>query len=429
MESAVFLKVRGTQVGPLSPDELKQMVRQKKVRPDDQIWDEQQEQWSPLTESELIRNLLLKPEAVERVLLAIGGGKGGVGKTAITVSLGVALAGMGQKVVIVDADFGGANLHNFLGIENPAYTYLNFYTMEKSSLNEIVLPTKVENLSFISGACGTLGLANPKYSQKVRFIQELKKINADYILLDLGAGSSYNVIDYFLATGEGIVVSTPEPASIQETFYFIRQALLRKLSRTFKNQQPVAPLFQNGESIWHQSRSISIKDLYKEVEKMDKDSASIFRGILQKFQPKLILNMIMKSEEVLEGVSLKTAVGELLSIELDFWGAIPYDERVREAAMLQKPFMQYKPNSRAAKQVSQIVSRNLLQLPRLRGFVERRRLQKLLSRLEVPATEMVAEPMICSVKCGYWDECEYQNGGYPCEIRKLETTLKNLGKQ
>ena len=224
MESAVFLKVQGTQVGPLSPNEFKQMVRQKKVKPDDLIWDEQQEQWSPLTESDLIRDLLLKPEAAERVLLAVGGGKGGVGKTVITSSLGVALAGMGKKVVIVDTDFGGANLHTFLGIDNPDLTYLNFYMLEKSSLEEIILPTAVENLSFISGACGTLGLANPKYSQKVRFIQELKKIKADYILLDLGAGSSYNVVDYFLAAGEGIVVSSPEPASIQETYYFIRQA-------------------------------------------------------------------------------------------------------------------------------------------------------------------------------------------------------------
>lgn len=424
MESTVFVKVDSEQVGPVSTEELKHMLQKRKVTPEDLIWDDQQEQWLPLTESEIIKELLLPSEAHKQCLMAIGGGKGGVGKTSLTVSIGVALAGLGYKVVIVDTDFGGSNLHNYLGIQNPEYTFFDFYTMNKSSLVEIVLPSSIENLYFISGACGTLGLANPKYMQKVRFIRQLHKIEADYILLDLGAGSSYNVIDFFLAAGDGCVVSSPEPAAIQETFNFIKMALFRKLSRTFKNQPALAPLFITDESVWNNPKTTSIKKLYKEVEKLDKDSASIFRGILQKFQPKLILNMVMNAAETKEGISLKTAVGEILAIELDYWGTIPYDGNVREAAMQQKPFLLYKPNSKASKQTSQLVSNKILEYTRLRGYLDRRKLTRMLSRLEVTEEERVHEPIICSVKCGYWDDCEYQNGGYPCSIRTLEATLK-----
>ncbi len=423
MVDAVFLKVKSSQVGPVSTAELKDMLKEKRIQSEDLIWDDQQEQWMPLTESDLIRKLLLLNESHEHNIIAVGGGKGGVGKTMLTASIGVALAGLGHRVVLVDADLGGSNLHNYLGVNDPEYTFFDFYTLHKSTLSEIVLPTSVDNLFFISGACGTLGLANPKYLQKVRFVKSLNSIDADYILLDLGAGYLYNVIDFFLAAGDGVVVSSPEPASIQETFHFLKIALLRKLSRTFGNQSVLAPLFMNDESVWNNPKSVSIKKLYKEVEKLDKDSASIFRGILQKFQPKLILNMVMNKKEIKEGVSLKTSVGELLSVEMDYWGAIPYDEKVREAAMLQKSFLVHKPNSKASKQISHLVATKFLEFSRLRSFLDRRKLQRLISRLEVPEKEMVDEPIICSVKCGYWDDCEYQNGGYHCSIRNLEVSM------
>ena len=185
MENAVFLKVKSAQVGPISTTELKSMLKEKKVKPEDLIWDDQQELWMPLTESDLIRKLLLLAESQERNIMAVGGGKGGVGKTSLTASIGVALAGLGYRVVLVDADLGGSNLHNYLGVSDPEYTFFDFYTLQKSTLSEIILPTAVDNLFFISGACGTLGLANPKYMQKVRFVKSLKNIEADYILLDL----------------------------------------------------------------------------------------------------------------------------------------------------------------------------------------------------------------------------------------------------
>ncbi|HDL18359.1 MAG TPA: DUF4339 domain-containing protein [Bacteroidetes bacterium] len=423
MESSVFLKVENTQVGPLTIHELQQMIKQRRIKPSDLIWDNQDELWLPINESDLIKELLLQAPASPRHVMAIGGGKGGVGKTSLTLAIGIALAGLGRRVILVDADFGGSNLHTYLGIDNPEYSFFDYYTMNKTNLAEIVLPTGVENLSFISGASGTLGLANPKYSQKIKLIRELGTLNADYVLLDLGAGSSYNVIDFFLAAGDGAVVSSPDPASIQETFYFIKKALMRKMYRTFRNHPGISKYFSEEERVWNHPDFVSVKELYKNVEKLDKDAAGIFRGVMQRFQPKLILNMVMNSGEANEGVALKTAVGELLSVEMDFWGIIPFDNKVREAAMQKKPFLIYKPNGKASRQVSKMASGKILEYSRLQSYLDRRKLKRLLHRLEVPENEIENEPIICSVNCGYWDDCEYQNGGYPCAIRNLETEL------
>ena len=134
----------------------------------------------------------------------------------------------------------------------------------------------------------------------------------------------------------------------------------------------------------------------------------------------------MNSSEIKEGISLKAAVGGLLSVEMDFWGAVPYDEKVRDAAMQQRPFLIHKPTCRASKQMGRLVSNKILEFSRLRSYLDRKKMQRLISRLEVPEVDQVDEAIICSVKCGYWDDCEYQNGGYPCSICGLESSLKHI---
>jgi len=117
-------------------------------------------------------------------------------------------------------------------------------------------------------------------------------------------------------------------------------------------------------------------------------------------------------------------VGELLTVELDFWGTLPYDDRVREAAMLQRPFVVNRPGSAASRALTRLVTEHLLDSSRLRALLDRKRLRKILARLEVPESQLTEEPIICSVRCSYWGDCEYQNGGYPCGIRSLELVVR-----
>ena len=148
-------------------------------------------------------------------LWAVGGGKGGVGKSFLTTNIGVLLAKEGKRVVLMDLDLGGANLHTCLGVTDLDRGVSDFLMRRYEELEEALVPTQVPNLFLLSGAQDSLNIANPKYAQKIRLLRELKKIEADYILMDLGAGTSFNTLDFFIAADTQLLVAIPEPTSIE----------------------------------------------------------------------------------------------------------------------------------------------------------------------------------------------------------------------
>jgi len=130
-------------------------------------------------------------------LWSIGGGKGGIGKSMVTLGLGVALARLGKKVILIDGDLGGANLHTLMGVRYPHVTLEHFLTKKVARLEDTVIDTAVEGIGLICGADDLLGSANPTYAQKIRLLTQIEELPAQYVLLDLGAGTSFNTLDIF----------------------------------------------------------------------------------------------------------------------------------------------------------------------------------------------------------------------------------------
>ena len=118
-------------------------------------------------------------------ILPVASGKGGTGKTVLSGNLGVALARKGKKVILMDLDLGGANLHTCLGIKNDRPGIGDYIYKHVQSLTDIVYPTPVQGLSFIPGDVLLPGTANLDYGTKKKIIRNIKNLNADYILLDL----------------------------------------------------------------------------------------------------------------------------------------------------------------------------------------------------------------------------------------------------
>jgi len=426
--SGVFVRIKDKQLGPFTSRELKNLAQKGEFNVNDWVYQDELQEWVKAGTLEDLQEVFQPPEQKvdNRKVFAIGGGKGGVGKTSLTASIGIALAAQGFQVVIVDADLAGANLHTCMGILEPEYTFYHFYTLQRDSLSDILLDTPVENLKLISGACGTLGLANPRYSQKQRFISELRKINADFIILDLGAGASYNVIDFFLAADQGIAVTTPEPMAIQETFNFIKIALLRKLMREFRSNSDVLAIFESHTLNNPGRMNASLGDLVKEVKAVDEEASVRMEKILDEFRPQLILNMVHSSDEVKEGVTLRTAVEELLDIDMDYLGYIEYDDSVRKAIKELRPFVVDNPKSKASRSLAQLVSVGMLGQSGWKGFRQRRKTMQNIKyeAQEYPSKELKDSDVICSVKCFYWGDCEYQNGGFPCPVRHLDPIFR-----
>lgn len=426
--NSLFVRIDEKQYGPLSQPELKSLVNKGKFNQTDLIWNEDEDEWFEAGKVEELKSLfnMQAPVSSEKKILAVGGGKGGVGKTIISASLGVGLAALGYDVVLVDADFGGANLHTSMGILEPELTFLDYYTLQRDSLEDIMLPTPIPNLKLISGACGTLGMANPKYSQKLRLIKELGALNADYILLDLGAGSSFTVIDFFLAVDQGILVMSPEPTSVQETFDFIKICLMRKLHRTFKDEPEILATLEL-DGIDNLSRlSLPVENLVKKLNDFDSEAGSVFESILEEYKPRLILNMVMEPDEIKEGVALKTAAAELLSIDLDYMGYVEYDDSIRDSVKELRPFILNNPKSKASRSLAKILTIKMLQNRGFQSLKKKIKLRRAIktSAANYPALKDRTSDTICSVKCFYWDDCEFQNGGFPCSVRHLETIFQ-----
>ena len=430
--SDLLLQANDKQYGPFSSRELRLLANKGRLTPSDQVWSDEDGAWVRASELVELRQLFegsgAKANGQTRRIFAIGGGKGGVGKTVLTASIGVALASLKKKVVMVDADLGGANLHTVMGILEPERTFFDFYSMNVDGIEDIVLPTHIKGLQLISGACGTLGLANPKYQQKLRFIRQLRSIDSDFILLDLGAGTSYNVIDFFLIADEGVVITNPEPMAVQECFNFLKICLLRRLRLAFRNDPNVMSVLELDDLNKPGRINITMSQVIAKVRELDGYAAGLMEAILESYRPRLILNMVMEKDDIKEGLALQSAASELLSIDLDYLGFISYDQDVRSAVRDLKPFLLENPNSVAAQDLAKLVSVKLLgQESFIKNFFERRKLKKNLmeQRSMYPEVNLQEQAPICSIRCFYWGECEYQNGGHPCSVRHLEPIFKS----
>ena len=142
----------------------------------------------------------LIPDYSSKQIWAVGGGKGGTGKTVVTASIGILLAKAGKKVIIIDADLGGANLHTCLGIRHPSTTIADFLLKKVPSLDELLIETPIKNLSLISGANDFLTIANIPFAQKQKLIRYIKNLPSDYIIRWEVLNISYKLL--FLGKGD-----------------------------------------------------------------------------------------------------------------------------------------------------------------------------------------------------------------------------------
>ena len=183
---------------------------------------------------------------------AIGGGKGGVGKSFVAGNLGILLAQRGFRVILADLDLGGANLHTWLGVNTPEQGVSEFVDRQVEQIHELLIPTSIPHLRLISGARDGIEIANLKHTQKMRFLMALKRLDTDFIVMDLGAGTAYNTIDFFLLAEKQLMVVIPEPTSIENAYRFLKNSFYRKIrhtSRSFGLRTVIEQMLKNNNSL------------------------------------------------------------------------------------------------------------------------------------------------------------------------------------
>lgn len=299
-----------------------------------------------------------KTQRRARKLIAVGGGKGGIGKSLVSANLGMALARRGAQVVLVDADLGGANLHTCLGVDQPAKTLSDFVNNRVPRLEDVVIETGVGGLKLISGAHDMLDAANPKHSQKSKLLRNVQGLDVDYVLLDLGAGTSFNVLDFFVAADIGVVVLLPEPTSIENAYRFIKAAFFRRLqSLTDATTAQQVALVLSG-------RDPNVRtpwDLAEQLRPEHPEQAQRLQAALNGFKPHLVINQARARTDYDLGPQVASAWKKFFGLDLGYLGTVGFDEHVWAAVRSRKPLLDSAPDSNASKALLRIAE-NLLSL-------------------------------------------------------------------
>lgn len=278
-------------------------------------------------------------------LLPIASGKGGVGKSSYAVNLASVLAKKGKSVILADLDFGGANLHTLLGLKNNHAGLGNFIYRQTEDFSSLLQETQIPGLKFIAGDCLYPGTANMDNASKRRIIKALNAQDADYVIMDLGAGTTYNTLDFFLLTYNSLLVTTPELTSILNAYSFLKAAVFRFFMRQFKAKSPEREFINAYLKNARTGNDADFLDLAEQIVREFPESGTKAKTELLKYRPQVILNQGQNSADLEMAKRLRSLVQGKLGINMDFVGFLPKDEQVSFSIALRKPLALANPGS------------------------------------------------------------------------------------
>jgi flagellar biosynthesis protein FlhG len=239
-------------------------------------------------------------------LITVTSGKGGVGKTNLSVNMALAYARLGKKVVVMDADLGLANVNVILNVI-PKYNLYHVIRKQKT-MKEIMVDTAY-GISIVAGASGFSKIANLTEEERQNFIDELDSLsNADIIIIDTSAGVSSNVLDFIAAADDAVIITTPEPTAITDAY-----GIIKIIATEYEN-------FNMGL--------------------------------------KLVVNRVKGAAEARKVADrMINIAGQFLNLKVDYLGFIFDDPVVSQAVLKQKPFTVIDPRCKASICVQHIVNR------------------------------------------------------------------------
>jgi flagellar biosynthesis protein FlhG len=241
-------------------------------------------------------------------------------------------------------------------------TLSDFVEKRVDRLEDVLVPTGHERLELVSGAMDELDAANLKHGQKTKLLRHLKSLDVDYVLLDLGAGTSFNVLDFFLIADLGVVVMLPEPTSIENAYRFIKAAFFRRL-QTLAPDDDFASVVARPLVLRDGQVAMTPLDVVVELRKTDLEAAARLEHALAGFSPLVLVNQARTRGDFDIGPTVVSAWKKFFGLELGYLGAVAHDDAVWQAVRARQSLMKAAPQSPAAIGLLR-VAENLIALER-----------------------------------------------------------------
>jgi len=280
-------------------------------------------------------------------IIPVASGKGGVGKSLIAANLGVAFAQAGQRVVLADLDLGASNLHLVLGNQSPKTGIGTFLNDTKSDFRQVIADTDIRGLRFIPGDTEIPGTANLKSFQLKALVRRLMtlKDDTDILILDLGAGTHQSILDFFLLSGQGIVVSAPMVTAVLNAYVFLKNTVFRLMYTVFPKGSPAKTFLEKARKDGSGPQRMYIPKLLPEIQKIDQASYEKFIEHAAHFRPRLIMNLIDDPKDADVAMKIRRSCEEYLDIKIEHLGVV-YRDTVQDIALASRlPILIYKPQS------------------------------------------------------------------------------------
>lgn len=338
-------------------------------------------------------------------IIAVGGGKGGVGKSMVSTMLAIVLGQMGFEVVLVDADFSGSNLYGYVNMFRPEKSMQRFIDNRSRDINSLALDSPFPHVRFLTGTPQVAAHSQALHALRQNVRKHLAQLEAHFVIIDLGAGSSFQNLDFFLMADAPVVLSTCDSLALYDAYGFIRAALFRKIQHNaltwpdvFKKLMVCGDLTK-GENI----RTVAA--FLKEHESEMPGVCRLITDETRQFSPRLLLNSVHPNDDHGRAQNLRMITQVVLNVKTESWGEIRYDPQVREAAVKIRPELLTQ-NCDALKDVEHLLAVYAPLRPSPKSGK--------------PGSRYTA---ICNHRCIAWDSCTVRKGGFPCPKRDKPSSM------
>ncbi len=289
-------------------------------------------------------------------IIAVGGGKGGVGKSLVSSSLAIFLAQLGYETLLIDLDLGAANLHTLIGQGASGKGINEFLINPELSLSDVITRTPFTHLKIISGSSEVMGIANLDDIQRTRLMSAIYRYPSQYIVLDLSAGTHHTTLDFFLMATRRLVVFNPEPSSVENAYRFMKSAFFRKLRR-FEFQLRLKEYLDNLMENRVEKGIKTPVDLIRALSSQDPTVATRLHQVLGHLSFDVVLNQVRSIRDSELGPSIQSVCFKYFGVPCQYLGHIEHDNAVWQSLRKRRHLIMEYPHSRAYTQLMSIARR------------------------------------------------------------------------